>query len=263
MSRFLLPLLLTSSALGQDEPLKAPAPAKDADKGPDLKPLVGTLHKLLLANLPDPLVQTEHNWGHQKEGVIGVRWEKKGLLLRPELMRDTKSDGRWERVTLTAVDPKNTLQLVMANPRSPEPGKTVFDAVVLCDVRLTYEHQLWSMGKRLVSGETRAKCSAGVQMVVEVTSKSETKPGAILPTITLRAKVTQAKVSYWDLECEHALGSDGPVARAAGKAVYDVLKKMRPDAEKALLAKADAAIVKAADSKEVTLELGNLFSGKK
>ena len=258
-------LLLTPVAVAQDPPLKAPAPAeKGKEKGPDTKPLADTFRKLLLANLPDPLIETNHGWGDQKEGVIGVKWEKKGgLLRRPELMRDTKNDGHWEKVTLTAVDPAKTLQLVLANPRSPEVGKTVFDAVVISDVRLKYEQQQWAMGRRLYSGETRAKCSAGVQMVVEVTTRNEFKPGSFLPNVVLRAKVTEAKLSVWDVEVEHTLGSDGPAAKALGKAVYEVVKKVKPNMEKDLLGKADAAIVKAGDTKEVTLELSNLLGGKK
>ena len=95
--------------------------------------------------------------------------------------------------------------------------------------------------------------------MVEVTSKSEFKPGSLIPTVTVRARVTEAKLSIWDLEAEHALGMDGPAAKAVGKAVYEVVKKLKPNMEKELLDKANAAIVKAADTKEVTLELGNLF----
>jgi hypothetical protein len=238
--------------------LKAPVPAP-----PDTKPLSDTLHKLLLANLPDPLVKSEHDWGRQKEVANGVKWERKGAIrFRPQVVKELKNDGHWERVTVEAVDPAKTLKLTISNPRTPEAGKTLFDAVVHTGVKLKYEHQLWALGRRVYSGETRATCTAGVTMVVELTSRSETPPGAALPTVVLRARVTEAKLSYWDLECEHTLGMDGPAAKVIGNAVHDVMKKLKPDLETGLLQKANAAIVKAADTKEVRVELGNLFHSK-
>lgn len=223
--------------------------------------LSDSLQSLLLANLPEPLVQSDHHWGEQKEVAIGVKWERKGRIrFRPEVMKDVKNEGHWERVSVTAVDPAKSLTLTVANPRSPEPGTTLFDAVVHTDVRLKYEQQLWKLGKRVYAGETRATCTAGLTMVVELTSRSESAPGSVLPTVVLRVRVTEAKLSYWDLECEHTLGLEGPAAKALGKAVHEVLKKVKPDMEKELLAKANAAIVKAADTKEVRVELGNLLN---
>jgi hypothetical protein len=262
MFRTLPVLLFASIAHAQTTPpVKAPAPA--AQPGPDTKQLSDTLQKLLLANLPDPLVQSNHHWGEQKEVTIGIKWEKKGVIrYRPQVMRDVKNDGHWERVTVAAADPAKTLKLTVSNPRTPEAGKTLLDAVVQTDVKLKYEQQRWAMGKRVYAGETRATCTAAVVMQVEVTSRTETAPGSLLPTLVLRVRVTEADLKYWDLECEHTLGLDGPAAKALGKAVYEVLKKVKPDMEKGLLEQANAAVVKAADTKEVKVELGHLFKKK-
>ena len=261
MVRALLVLsLLAPVTLAQTTPpVKAPAPAPASTTT-----LSDSLHKLLLANLPDPLVQSNHHWGDQKEVTIGVKWEKKGVIrYKPHAMKDVKNDGHWERVTVEAADPAKTLKLTVGETRNPEAGKTLFDAVVQTDVRLKYEQQVWALGKRVYGGETRAKCTAGLTMTVEVTSRNESAPGQLLPTVVLRVRVTEAKLSYWDLECEHTLGMDGPAAKALGKAVHEVMKKVKPDMEKDLLAKANAAIVKAADTKEVRVELGSLLGKKK
>jgi hypothetical protein len=257
-----LACLTASLAVAQTPPsVKAPAPKAEADV--TTKTLSDTFQKLLLANLPDPLVQSNHHWGEQKEVAIGVRWERKGVIrYRPEVMKDVKNDGHWERVTVTAVDPEKKLKLTVANIRTPEVGKTLFDAVVQTDVRLKYEQQRWAMGKRFYSGETRATCTAAVTMVVELTSRNEFTPGSVLPTVVLRVRVTEAKLTYWDLECEHTLGMGGDAAKLLGKAVHEVMKKVKPDMEKGLLEKANAAVVKAADTKEVKVELSNLLSGK-
>lgn len=250
---------LAPFALAQTTPpVKAPTPAPA-----NTTTLSDSLHKLLLVNLPDPLVQGNHHWGEQKEVTTGIHWEKKGVIrYRPHLYKDVKNDGHWERVTVEAADPAKTLKLTVGETRTPEAGKTLFGAVVQTDVRLKYEQQVWAMGKRVYGGETRAKCTAGLTMTVEITSRNESAPGQLLPTVVLRVRVTEAKLSYWDLECEHTLGMDGPAAKALGKAVHEVMKKVKPDMEKDLLEKANAAIVKAADTKEVRVELGNLFKTK-
>lgn len=250
--------LLTPFALAQTTPpVKATAPAES-------KTLSDSLQKLLLANLPDPLVQSNSHWGEQKEVTIGLTWEKKGVIrYRPHVMKDVRNDGHWERVTVEAADPAKTLKLTVGETRTPEAGKTLFDAVVQTDVKLKYEQQVWALGKRVYAGETRAKCTAGLTMTVELTSRNEYAPGALLPTVVLRVRVTDAKLSYWDLECEHTLGVGGDAAKALGKAVYEVMKKVKPDMEKDLLAKANAAVVKAADTKEVRVELGGLLKAKK
>jgi hypothetical protein len=253
-------LLLAPVAVAQTTPpVKAPAAAPASTKT-----LSDSLHKLLLANLPDPLVQSSHHWGEQNEVTIGVKWEKKGVIrYRPHAMKDVKNDGHWERVTVEAADPAKTLKLTVGDARTPEAGKTLFDAVVQTDVKLKYEQQVWALGKRVYSGETRATCTAGLAMTVELTSRNEYTPGQLLPTVVLRVRVTEAKLSYWDLECEHTLGVGGDTARVLGKAVHEVMKKVKPDMEKDLLGKANAAVVKAADTKEVRVELGSLFKAKK
>lgn len=249
----LAPVVVAQSA----PPTKATTPAEN-------KTLSDSLQKLLLANLPDPLVQTAHNWEHQKEVFDGLRWEKKGVIrYKPHVVKELKNDGHWERVTVQAADPAKTLKLTVSNARTPEAGKTLFDAVLHTDVKLKYEQQLWTLGQRVYSGETRAKCSAGLTMTVELTSRNEPTPGSLLPTVVLRARVTEASLSYWDLECEHTLGTDGPPAKALGKAVHEVIKKVKPDLERDLLAKANAAVVKAADTKDVKVEFGNLLGMKK
>jgi len=257
-SSLVLVLLALPAFAQTTPPVKATPPAQ-----PDTKPLTDTLQKLLLANLPDPLVQSNHHWGDQKEVASGVKWEKKGVIrYRPEITKDLKNDGHWERVTVEAGDPAKSLKLSVSNVRTPEVGKTLFDAVVQTDVKLKYEQQWWALGKRVYSGETRAKCTAGVTMQVELTSRNEATPGSLLPTLVLRVRVTEAKLSYWDLECEHTLGLGGDAAKVLGNAVHDVMKTLKPDMEKGLLEKANAAVVKAADTKEVKVELGNLLSGK-
>jgi hypothetical protein len=252
----LLGYLLT----GQQPAVKAPSPRIESSA--ETKLLAETFYQLLQKNLPDPIVESKNGWGDQKEVTIGLKWERKGVIrFRPELMRDVKNDGHWQKVTVAAIDPDRTLTLKLWNVRTQE-GKTTFDATVGLDVRTTYEQQMWAGGKRVYSGETRCKCRAELKLAVELTSKLTTKPGQLLPELSLRVRVTQAELSYDDLVCEHTLGVGGEAAKLMGKAAIEFIKKVKPDLEKELLAKANAAVVKAADTKEVRVEFDKLLMGK-
>jgi len=229
----------------------------------DTKALAETVRILLLANLPDPLVESNMGWDTQREVAIGVKWEKKGLIrYQPSVMRDVKNDGHWQKLHFHAKEPEKSLTVTVANVRVPEVGKTLFDARIGLDTKLVYEQQMWTAGKRLYAGETHARCRAELLCVVELTDKIETRPGSVLPVITIRARVAEANLSYKDLVCESTFGLHGEPAKVVGKALLEVIKKLQPNAEKDLLAKANAAIVKAADTKEVRVELDKLLQPK-
>lgn len=228
----------------------------------DAKQLADTLRGLLLKNLPDPLVESKAGWGEQRDVAIGLKWERKGVVrFRPEVMRDVKNDGHWQKVTVTAADPDKSLTLKIGNVK-PADGKTTFDAAVGLDVWLKYEQQVWAGGKRVYAGETRCRSHADLKLAVELTTRLEPKAGTVIPDLAFRVRVTQADLSYRDLVCEHTLGMGGDAAKVLGKAVHEFVKKAKPDLEKDLLAKANAAIVKAADTKEVRVEFDKLLTGK-
>ena len=229
----------------------------------DTKELAGTLRKLMLANLPDPVVEADMGWNTQRKVAIGVKWEKVGRVrLKPMVMRDVKNDGHWQKVHIHATDPEKSLTLTVSNLRSPEVGKTLFDAQIGLDSKIVYEQQMWLGGKRLYAGESQARCRAGLNCVVELTDKVEFKLGTLLPAVSLRVRVVEAQLSYTNLVCEQTFGLSGDAAKLVGKTLLEVLKKVQPHTEKDLLAKANTAIVKAADTKEVRIEFDKLLQGK-
>lgn len=249
-----LSLVLLAGLLGCSLVSAAPpAPARDT------KELSAILRKLMLANLPEPLVEANMGWDIQREVAIGIKWEKKGVLRKPVIMRDVKNDGHWQKVHIHAKDPDKSFALTVGNIRASEPGKTLFDADIGLDTTIVYEQQMWVGGKRLEAGESRARCRAELHCVVELTDKIEFQPGSRLPVISFRIRVVEANLKYKDLVCERTLGVGGDAAALFGKTMLAVLKTVHPNTEKDLLAKANAAIVKAADTKEVRVELDKLF----
>ena len=101
-----------------------------------------------------------------------------------------------------------------------------------------------------------------MKLEAELTSRADLKPGSFLPDLAIRVRVTKADLTYRDFVCEHTLGVGGDVAKVLGKAAHEFIKKAKPDLEANLLAKANAAIVKAADTKEVRVEFDKLLTGK-
>ncbi len=239
------------------------ASAADSPPPADTRLLARTLRDLLLHNLPDPLVTSEPGWGRQKEALVGMKWHREGRLrLRAEPQKAMRNDGHWQRVTVRGIDPDRTLALAVGEVKYPEPGKATFEAVLGLDVRLTYEQQWWKSGARLYAGETRARGRATLKLRCELTSRLEARPGSLLPDAVFRVRVTQADLNYSDLVCEHTLGMDGQAAEKLGEAVHKIVKKVKPSLERDLLAKANAAVVKAADTKEVRVEFGRLLAGQ-
>ena len=237
------------------------APGFAADPPFDGKALSGTLRPMLLAALPEPLMVAPMTWGTQREVVIGMKWERKGILpLAPVPMKGVRNDGAWQKVELHAVDAAKSLSLDIRNVRAGPDGKTLFDATVGLDVRAVYEQQVWTMGKRVYAGETRGRCRAVLNLACEATGSTTFAPGSLLPTVTLRVRATEAKLGYHNLVVEHLQGVNGKPAELLGKALHAVMTAAKPTFEAEMLAKANAAVVKAADTKDVKLGFDKLLS---
>lgn len=246
--RLLAALALPLAAL----PVPAAEPAFDG------KSLAATLRPLLVNALPSPLSTAAMGWDTQREVPIGVKWEKQKLLYKPVPMMALRNDGHWQKVTLSALDPAKSLALTVRDVRTTA-DKTYFHATIGLDVRGVYEQQMWTLAKRLYAGETRVRCRATLDLACELTSNITFAPKAVLPTIDLRIRATEARVGYTDVVCEHTFGLDGKPAEVLGKAALEVMKKVAPQVERDLLAQANAAVLKAADTRDVRVEFDKLL----
>jgi len=253
MSRFvfstIVALLVGSPALA------APVETPTTDE-------LGTiLRALLLTALPDPLVQQNMDWGKQRKVPNGITWKKDGLLLKPEKQEKLKNDGVWRRIKAEAVNPDKTLTSIVKNVQKPEKGKLTFDVEISLQTRITFEQQLWKAGVRIYSGETRARCRPILRLKCESTTRT-VKNGSAFPDVVFRMRVLDAKLTYEQLKVEHTAGVGGEAAELLGEAAIETVKQLRPSIERNMLEKANKAIVKAGDTKEVKLGLGKLLDGK-
>jgi hypothetical protein len=221
-----------------------------------LEALAAALKPLLSEALPPVLYEKSTNWGHQELAANGLRWHG----LHAEVMKAPKNDGKWRKLRITTQDLPQTLSFYLADLKSVDAERQTFKAYFSFQAGVEYEQQNWDLGVRLWSGSVRARLK--VKLVLDCENTLRVEPGkGLLPNVTFRLRVTNADLSYDNLVVEHVAGIGGSAARLIGEAVRGTLKHTRPSLERDLLARADAAIVKAADSREVRLGLGGL--GKK
>jgi hypothetical protein len=235
-------------------PLSVPAPT-------GLDALSGALRGILVRSLPDPLYEASPGWGNMKYVARGIEWHGQGLHVHPEVRRSHKNDGTWQKVRFTADKPADTLILDLRNPQFPEPGRMTFDIFLCLDAHADYTRQEWENGHKLYDGSLRARLRLKVNLSCEVTTRLE-PGGGLLPDAVFRLHLTKADLRYDNFVAEHVAGVGGELAKVIGDAFRGGLKQWYPSLERELLQKADAAIVKAGDNREVRVNLASLFTKK-
>lgn len=234
---------------------QAPAGANPAES------LAASLRALLLEAVPNPLYEDDSHWGQQKMVASGVKWRGQGLHVHPEPEFRAKNHGRWAKVRVTADHPAEQLTLEVRDVARPQPDTLTFTALLAFAARVDYERQVWDEGRRLYSGEVRARVRLRAALRCEVVTKVERKDG-LLPETVFRFRVRQSDVGYEDLVVEHVAGVGGEAAKLLGEAVHAGMRRWHPSLERRLLDRANAAIVKAGDTKEVRVGVSSLL-GKK
>jgi hypothetical protein len=219
--------------------------------------LAASLRGLLLQWLPQPLYEKAPGWGATKEVTTGIKWKGK-LHLRPEPVRGQRNHGDWRKVRMTADNPANTLVLELRNVRPGGDGKTLFTAFIAANCRVEYEHQKWDAGVRLYSASARARLRITMTLDCELTSRL-VPTGGVLPDLVFRVRVTRADARYDHFVVEHVVGVGGDAAKLLGEAIQGGAKRLHPSIERHLLEKANAAVEKAADTKEIRLGLSGLL----
>ncbi len=208
--------------------------------------LAGNLRGLLLQNMPEPLFEDAKHWNLKKQGPRGK----------------VRNHGRWWKVRVTGLNLRDTLIVDLRNLQQPGGGRTTFTLFVSFDARAVLERQKWRLGVRTFSGSTRARFRVRLALDCEATAKFD-RGKELLPDVVVRLRVLRSDLKYDNVVVEHTAGVGGEMAKVLGEAMIDGLKQWKPSLERNLLTRANAAIVKAADTKEVRVSLMSLFAEKK
>lgn len=196
-----------------------------------------------------------------KEVPNGITWRGQGFRVHPEVQHTWKNHGTWNAIRVSTGSLGDSLIFDIRDLGNTQPGQILFNVYISFDARADCNQQVWRSGIRLHSGSYRARFRAKVLMACEVTARLEAN-GTILPDAVFRFRVVAANVTYDNLVVEHAAGFGGTAAQLLGDAVKGSLDQWKPSLERDMLAKANAAIVKAADTKEVRVSLMKLLSKK-
>ena len=243
--------LLVGIAFGlfaTDRATAQPPPPDDA-----LQAFAASLKPLLAAAVPPVLYEQSTNWGHQEMAADGIRFHG----LRTEVRKVPKNDGVWKRVRVTTQELPRSLSLAITDFQAIDGERSTFKVLLTLQVGVEYEQQNWDLGVRMWSGSVRARLQLHVALDCE--SLLRTEPGkGLLPDLVFRLRVTKAQVSYDHLVVEHIAGIGGTAARLLGDALHSGLRQWKPSIERNLLARTEAAIVRAADTREVRIGLGGL-----
>jgi len=252
---YLSAFVTTAAAAGPADSPIVSSPRSVAVPAPSTEALAANLREWLIQELPDPLFEDEPGWGHTASVATGVKWKGKGLHVHPEVVRQDKNQGTWRKIRVSAVNPTSSLVFDIRNVQKLDQGRTQFDVSMSFDARMDAAQQNWSKGVKLYDGSMRARLRIMLALRCEVTARVESKE-ALFPDLIFRLRVTQADANYDHFLTEHIAGLGGDAARLLG----DTLQKaLRHSLEKRVLPKANMAIVKVADTKEVCLSLASVL----
>lgn len=206
--------------------------------------LAAQLRGFVLDFMPDPLFEDASKWNQQKSNLRG----------------QMKNDGRWLKYKITSRNLRDGMSLTVEDVRK-EASKTNFVVKIAFDANAEMQRQTWKNGLRLYSGSTRARFRIYLTLQCELTTRVEKGKGW-LPDMVFRMRVINSRFRYDNVVVEHTAGVGGDLARLLGEAMRSMLKAAKPDLERDLIKKVNAAIVKAGDTKEVRVKFGDLLSGK-
>jgi hypothetical protein len=221
--------------------------------------LAGNLRAFVLQALPNPLFEDQRHWGLQKP-VREVKWRGKGLRVHPEVQEVLENDGRWWKVKVTASSPADSLVLDLRDVQKPEPGRLTFTAFVAFDANVEYDRQNWHEGARSYSGSVRARLRLKLTLRCEAQGRLE--GNGFLPEAVVRLRVVQSDLRYDNVVVEHIAGVGGEMAKVLGDATRAGVRQWHPSLERNLVIRANEAIVKAGDTKEVRVGLAALLNTK-
>jgi hypothetical protein len=228
-----------------------------AQKDEPLDQLAKALKPLLIDALPATLYEKTDNWDHQVLVPVGVKWRG----IRPQVTKSPRNHGEWKKLIISTQDLPRTLDLKIYDLKSVDAEKQTFKVFLALQMGVYYDQQNWESGARLWSGSVRARAQIKLDMDCENTLRVEFDKNG-LPDLILRMRVTGAKLHYDKLVVEHINGIGGDAAKLIGDAAHRCMNQWRPSIERDLLAKANAAIVKAADTREIRIGFGGLLKTK-
>jgi len=238
--------------------VEIPAEPLGPGSAEQLRELSKTLRDSLAENLPTPLYEKVYNWNETEKTPSRITFDG----FKPRMIYRQKNDGMWRKVRVEADNPGKHLVLDIRNVGARGDDTTTFDVFVALRARAHYHQQNWQQGLKLWDATADARVRIKLLMHCECTARFE-KAGGSIPDLVYRLRVVKAEADYEDLEVTHIAGVGGELAKFLGEAARKAVRELKPSLEEKLLARAEASIVKAADTKELRVGLGGIKKSRK
>lgn len=220
-----------------------------------LATLQSSFEKLLQSALPNPLHNGSNNWGKTTKVVNGVKWHG----LKPELQHGDRNDGTWRKYTITLQQPvEKHFRVKLHDAESIGNDRILFHVDLGMDIWFKVIQQNWAKGIKLFDGDARGTVTLNLKLTCVSTLHLEKEVGSSFPKVVYRLQVTNAKTEYSQLKIDYVAGIGGELAEKIGDWTQDAVKQLKPSWEEKLLEKANQAIMKAADTKELQLGLSGI-----
>ncbi len=206
--------------------------------------LAAQIRALVVELLPDPLYADDKKWNLQKKGPRGK----------------LRNDGRWMKLRITSKSLDRTMRLTV-DDMVKERSRKAFTINLAFDAQVDLERQTWNTGVRLYSGSTRARMRVKLALACELVTRVE-KSESWLPDMIVRMRVLSSSFGYDNVVVEHTAGVGGDAAKVMGEVMLGIVKQAKPSLERNLIEKANAAVVKAGDTKDIRVSLADWLNGK-
>lgn len=215
------------------------AGAARAQNRADEARLTAALREVLVGSLPSPLYENNKHWGLQRKNLRGKM----------------KNEGRWWKVRIEQRPDAAVSSVALDNLQKVGKGKSTFTVRLAVPTRIVLNRQTWLRGIRMYSGETRARVDLFLTIDCESESRLESPKGSLAPDFVFRLRILRSDFKYGKIVVEHTAGVGGDAARTLGDVMLGIAKQVKPSLERKLIARANAAILKAGDNKEVRVGL--------
>jgi hypothetical protein len=239
----------------------AGASLSSSPASPSLDELAHTLRSYIVRKVSAQVYEANHGWGHTTSVPSGIQWKGQGLGVHGTVTKSERNDGTWRKVRVTAPNLAESLALTLNNVQQLEPGRMRFDVLLSCDARIEVDQQKWKEGVRLYAGTARARLRVHLALACELTTRVDWN-AKLLPDGVFRLRVVHANLSYDHFVLEHVAGLGGDAAKLVGAVLKALVHQWHPSLERDWLAKANTAIEKAADTKEIRIGAGFFLKPK-
>jgi hypothetical protein len=228
---------------------------------PSLDELASTLRSYIVRKVATQVYETNKGWGHTTSVPSGIKWQGKGVETHGTITKSERNDGIWRKIRATVPNIADNLTLELRNIQQPEPGRMLFDVLLSCAAQVEVEQQVWKKGLRLYSGTARARLRVKLALACELTTHLDWN-AKLLPDGVFRLRVVHADLDYDHFALEHVAGLGGDAAKLIGDLLRGIIHRWHPSLERKWLAKTNAAIEKAADTKEIRIGVGSFMKMK-